>query len=97
MALFGGKDTLTVTDTEYSWKKNEIKIVDGYLTSKGIINNIRVPIADIETAVWSINPTKPTLAPTLKIIGRGVVLAELAVGIDIISDIQDWILKNIVK
>ncbi|MCM3675030.1 hypothetical protein M3699_14325 [Peribacillus simplex] len=97
MALFGGKETLTVTDKEYSWKKNEIKIENGYLVSKGIINNIRVPLSAIETAVWSINPTKPTIVPTLKIIGRGVVLAELAVGIDIINDIQDWILKNIVK
>ncbi|MBT2605629.1 hypothetical protein J7E55_21855 [Bacillus sp. ISL-53] len=97
MALFGGKETLTVTDTEYSWKKNEIKIIEGYLVSKGVINNIRVPLNAIETAVWSLNPTKPTITPTLKIIGKGVVLAELAVGIDIINDIQDWILKNIVK
>ncbi|MGY3314657.1 hypothetical protein ACV242_003153 [Peribacillus simplex] len=97
MALFGGKETSTVTDKEYVWKKNEIKIENGYLVSKGIINNIRVPLNAIETAVWSINPTKPTIAPTLKIIGKGVVLAEMAVGIDIINDIQDWILKNIVK
>ncbi|MCK2017954.1 hypothetical protein [Peribacillus frigoritolerans] len=41
MALFGGKETSTVTDKEYVWKKNEIKIENGYLVSKGIINNIR--------------------------------------------------------
>jgi len=97
VGLFSGKDTLNVTSTAYSWKKNEIKIEDGYLISKGIITNIRVPIEAIETVVWSMNPAKPTLAPSLKIIGKGVVLVELAVGIDLINEIQDWILKNIVK
>lgn len=97
MALFGGKNTLTATETEYSWKKNKIKIENGYLTSSGVINTIRVPLNAIETVVWSMNPAKATIIPTLKIIGKGVVLAEIQVGIDIINDIQDWILANAVK
>ncbi|MDH5161830.1 hypothetical protein [Heyndrickxia oleronia] len=94
MALLEEMSTLTTTNTEFIWKKNKIVIDNGYLTTSGVINNIRVPLNAIETVVWSINPAKPTLSPCLKIIGKGIVLAEIQIGIDIINDVQDWILTK---
>ncbi|GIN87650.1 hypothetical protein J6TS2_40360 [Heyndrickxia sporothermodurans] len=95
MALLGENTTWTTTNTEFFWKKNRLIVENGYLTSSGVINNIRVPLRAIETVVWSINPAKPTISPSLKIIGKGIVLAEIQVGIDIINDVQDWILTKI--
>lgn len=95
MALLGENNTWTTTNTEFFWKKNRIIVENGYLTSCGVINNIRVPLNAIETVVWSINPAKPTISPALKIIGKGIVLAEIQVSVDVINDVQDWILTKI--
>ncbi|MED3655285.1 hypothetical protein P4489_13350 [Heyndrickxia sporothermodurans] len=95
MAYLDGSNVLTESNMEYLWKKNKITIENGYLMSSGLINNVRVPLKAIETVVWAINPAKPTLSPALKIIGKGIVLAEIQIGIDIINDVQDWILEKL--
>ncbi|MGE8205921.1 hypothetical protein ACQKP0_15315 [Heyndrickxia sp. NPDC080065] len=95
MTFLTEKCEFSTTNTEFIWKKNKLVIEDGYLITSGVINNIRVPLKSIETVVWCINPAKPTISPALKIIGKGIVLAEIQVGTDIINDIQDWILKKV--
>lgn len=95
--MFKAKETRDVTNTEFIWKKNYFKIKDGYLKTGGTLNTNRIPLNAIETVVWSLNPLKPTMTPPLRVIGKGVVLAEIPVGIDIIEDIQDWIVNNVIK
>ncbi|MDA2450888.1 MULTISPECIES: hypothetical protein [Bacillus] len=43
LGLFGTKKPKTVTDTEFSWKDNKIKITERYVETSGLINFIRVP------------------------------------------------------
>lgn len=97
MGLFGKSGEKIVTDREYSWKQNTIRIDGDYLLSSGVTTTVRVPVASIETVTWSMNPLKPTIAPNLKIIGCGTTLAEMAIGVDIINDVQDWFMKNVIK
>ncbi|MEK4029515.1 MULTISPECIES: hypothetical protein [Bacillaceae] len=85
----------TTTDTEYRWKKNVIKVDKGFLISKGIVTNVRIPIHHIDTVVYSMNPKKPALVPGLKIIGKGTVLAELDISGEYIESVQDWLLQVI--
>ena len=91
MGLFGS--ALTKTDTEYSWKQNKISIENGYLKSAGLINTVRIPLHHIDTVTYSIEGIK--IAQELKIIGKGTVLGTLKVGLDLIDEIQDWILNKI--
>ncbi|MCM3587349.1 hypothetical protein M3182_16550 [Mesobacillus maritimus] len=96
MALFGSKSPeKIVSNTEFSWKANKIKIENGYLTSEGLINIVRIPIRDIETVTYTIEGVKEALTPELNIIGKGVLLGKLKVGIDLKDEIQDWILERI--
>ncbi|WP_100331087.1 hypothetical protein [Bacillus xiapuensis] len=85
----------TVTATECRWKKNSIKVEKGYLISKGLITNVRIPLQHIDTAVYSMNPKKPALMPALKIIGKGVILAEMDVSAEYVEIVQDWLLQAI--
>lgn len=89
------KATRNVNDNEFTWKKNVIKIENDYLLTGGTLHTTRIPLDSIETVVWSLNPLKPTIAPNIRIIGKGVILAELPIGLDIINDVQDWILEKI--
>lgn len=91
MGLFGS--SLKKTDTEFSWNKNKIYIEGGYLKSEGLINTVRIPLKHIDTITYSIEGIKIT--PELKIIGKGTVLGTLKLGLDLIDDIQDWILNKI--
>ncbi|KAB7704225.1 hypothetical protein F9802_18205 [Bacillus aerolatus] len=98
MAVFMDGDTAiecTATDTEYCWKKNVIKVDKGFLISKGLITNVRIPIHHIDTVVYSLNPKKPAIMPGLKIIGKGVVLAEMDITGEYIESVQDWLLRVI--
>jgi hypothetical protein len=96
MSLFGSKaEGKTVTDTEFSWKKNNIRIINGYLKSEGLINMVRIPIKHIETVTYVINTTKPSISVELRIIGKGTILGTLEVGIDLKDEIQDWLLEKL--
>ncbi|KIL74526.1 hypothetical protein [Bacillus badius] len=98
MTPFLNEDTAvecTATATEYCWKKNVIKVDNGFLISKGPITNVRIPVQHIETVVYSMNPKKPALVPGLKIIGKGTVLAELDISAEYIESVQDWLLQVI--
>lgn len=85
----------TVTATEYAWKKNSIKVEHGYLISKGMITNVRIPLQHIDTVVYCMNPKKPALVPSLKIVGKGVILAELEIAPNYVESVQDWLLQAI--
>lgn len=87
----------TATDTEYCWKKNVIKVDKGFLISKGLVTNVRIPIHHIDTVVYSMNPKKPAIVPGLKIIGKGTVLAELDISGEYIESVQDWLLQVIAR
>lgn len=94
--MFGSKEKgRQVTETSFTWKKNEIHIEGNYLVTKGTLINNRIPLKAIDTVVWAMNPLKPSLVPSLRIIGQGVVLGEIGVGLDIISDVQDWLLEKL--
>lgn len=96
MALFGSKASdKIVNQKEFSWKSNKIKIENGYLTSEGLINIVRIPIKDVETVTYTIEGVKEAFTPELNIIGKGVILGKLKVGIDLKDEIQDWILERI--
>ncbi|MFK2827003.1 hypothetical protein QYG89_15225 [Bacillus sp. B190/17] len=98
MAFFMNEDAAvecTATDTEYCWKKNMIKVENGFLISKGPITNVRIPIHHIDTVVYSMNPMKPTIMPGLRIIGRGATLAEMDIPGEYIESVQDWLLRVI--
>jgi len=98
MAIFADEEAAlecTVTATQYCWKKNVIKVENGYLISKGLITNVRIPLQHIDTVVYSMNPKKPALVPGLKIIGKGVILAEMDISAEYIERIQDWLLQVI--
>ncbi|WP_312498080.1 hypothetical protein [Bacillus luti] len=95
MGLFGAKNTKMITDTEFSWKDNVIKITDTYVESSGLINIVRVPKKHIETVAYEIKTGKVSMSVDLHLIGKGVVLGTIAVGIDLKDEIQDWLLKNL--
>ncbi|OLN21591.1 hypothetical protein BTO30_14000 [Domibacillus antri] len=82
-----------VTATSYCWKKNIVKVEEGYLKSTGMITNTRIPIVHIDTVVYSYNPKKPAIVPVLKIIGKGAVLCEMEISAEHIEPVQDWILR----
>ncbi|HFV0310733.1 hypothetical protein [Bacillus mobilis] len=95
MGLFGTKNAKTVTDTEFSWKDNKIKITDTYVESSGLINFVRVPKKHIETVAYEIKTGKVSMSVDINLIGKGVVLGTIAVGIDLKEEVQDWLLKNL--
>ncbi|KWU68451.1 hypothetical protein AWW71_04965 [Bacillus cereus] len=95
MGLFGTKNAKTITDTEFSWKDNKIKITDTYVESSGLINVVRVPKKHIETVTYEIKTGKVSISVDINLIGKGVVLGTIAVGIDLKEEIQDWLLKNL--
>lgn len=95
MGLFGTKNAKTITDTEFSWKDNKIKITDTYVESSGLINFVRVPKKDIETVAYEIKTGKVSMSVDINLIGKGVVLGTIAVGIDLKEEVQDWLLKNL--
>ncbi|OZI12871.1 hypothetical protein CD798_06110 [Bacillaceae bacterium SAOS 7] len=100
MAIFTDEEKAlecTVTDTECLWKKNVIKIENGYLVSKGLVTNVRIPLHHVDTVVYSMNPKKPALVPGLKIVGKGVILAEMDISAEYIETVQDWLLQVIEK
>ncbi|WP_242250240.1 hypothetical protein [Bacillus cereus group sp. BfR-BA-01324] len=95
MGLFGTKNAKTVTNTEFSWKDNKIKITDTYVESSGLINFVRVPKKHIETVTYEIKTGKVSMSVDINLIGKGVVLGTIAVGIDLKEEVQDWLLKNL--
>ncbi|MFD1387652.1 hypothetical protein ACFQ4Z_12655 [Oceanobacillus oncorhynchi subsp. oncorhynchi] len=95
--MFGEKKGVKVNAETFTWKKNVIKVEGDYFTTGGTLVNSRIPVDAIETVVWGMNPLKPTVIPKVKIIGKGTVLAEIPVGLDIINDVQDWILEYAVN
>ncbi|HHT7202547.1 MULTISPECIES: hypothetical protein [Bacillus] len=95
MGLFGTKNAKIVTDTEFSWKDNKIKITDTYVESSGLINFVRVPKKHIETVAYEIKTGKVSMSVDINLIGKGVVLGTIAVGIDLKEEVQDWLLKNL--
>lgn len=95
MGLFGTKNAKTITDTEFSWKDNKIKITDTYVESSGLINVVRVPKKHIETVTYEIKTGKVSISVDINLIGKGVVLGTIAVGIDLKEEVQDWLLKNL--
>ncbi|MCC2483681.1 hypothetical protein LKM01_17805 [Bacillus pacificus] len=95
MGLFGTKNAKTITDTEFSWKDNKIKITDTYVQSSGLINVVRVPKKHIETVAYEIKTGKVSMSVDINLIGKGVVLGTIAVGIDLKEEVQDWLLKNL--
>lgn len=95
MGLFGSKTAKIVTDTEFSWKDNKIKITDFYVESSGLINIVRVPKKHIETVTYEIKTGKVSMSVDINLIGKGVVLGTIAVGIDLKDEVQDWLLKNL--
>ncbi|HFK1513694.1 MULTISPECIES: hypothetical protein [Bacillus cereus group] len=95
MGLFGTKNAKTITDTEFSWKDNKIKITDTYVESSGLINFVRVPKKHIETVTYEIKTGKVSMSVDINLIGKGVVLGTIAVGIDLKEEVQDWLLKNL--
>jgi hypothetical protein len=97
MGLFGSKTpSKIVTDTEFSWKTNKIKITDdGYLVSEGLIHFVRIPIRHIETVTYCIKGVKDAVTPEIQIIGKGVVLGTLQVEADLRDEIQDWLLEKL--
>ncbi|OMP66931.1 hypothetical protein [Domibacillus epiphyticus] len=96
MVIFTEEQTeAVVTETSYCWKKNIVKVEDGYLKSTGMITNTRIPIVHIDTVVYSYNPKKPAIVPILKIIGKGTVLCEMEISAEHIEAVQDWILRVI--
>ncbi|OES45607.1 hypothetical protein [Domibacillus iocasae] len=84
-----------VTELSYCWKKNSVKIEDGYLKSTGMITNTRIPLKHLDTVVYSYNPKKPAIVPVLKMIGRGAVLCEMEISAEHIEAVQDWMLRAI--
>jgi hypothetical protein len=96
MTLFGSKNSgVNVTENEFSWKKNKISVVNGYLVSEGLINVVRIPVRHIETVTYSIEGVKEAITPELRIIGKGTILGTLKVGVDLKDDIQDWLIENL--
>lgn len=96
MAIFTGEPAeAVITDCSYCWKKNTVKVEDGYLKSTGMITNTRIPLIHVDTVVYSYNPKKPAIVPVLKIIGKGAVLCEMEVSAEHIEAVQDWILNAI--
>jgi hypothetical protein len=94
MGFFSTKGS-TITDNEYSWKKNKISIQNGYLVSEGLINIVRIPTKHIETVTYSIEGVKEVFTPELQLIGKGVVLGKLKVGVDLRDEIQDWLMEKL--
>jgi len=93
MAIFTDEQAqAVVTESSYSWKKNCVKVEDGYLKSTGMVTNTRIPIKHVDTVVYSYNPKKPAIVPVLKIIGKGTVLCEMEISTEHIEAVQDWIL-----
>ncbi|WP_046176146.1 hypothetical protein [Domibacillus indicus] len=96
MAIFTeSQEEAVITETSYCWKKNSIKIENGYLKSTGMVTNTRIPINHVDTIVYSYNPKKPAIVPVLKIIGRGAVLCEMEISAEHIEGVQDWLLRVI--
>ena len=95
--MFGDKKGTKDNADSFTWKKNVIKVEGDYFTTGGTLVTSRIPVDAIETVVWGMNPLKPTIAPHLKIVGKGVVLAEIPVGLDIINEVQDWMMDNVVN
>ncbi|KKK40098.1 hypothetical protein WQ57_01515 [Mesobacillus campisalis] len=85
----------TVSEPEFSWKTNKIKIENGYLVSEGLINIVRIPVRHIETVTYTIEGVKEAFTPELNIFGKGVLLGKLKVSIDLKDEIQDWILERV--
>jgi len=95
MGLFSSKNPKTITDTEFLWKDNAIKITDTYVETSGLINFVRVPKKHIETVTYEIKTGKVSVSVDINLIGKGVVLGTIAVGIDLKEEVQDWLLKNL--
>lgn len=107
MALFGGdkKNGKTVSDSEFSWKSNFLKINGRFLETGGLIGTCRVPLNAIETVVIeTIEPmdslnvlkaAKEAMSPRVILIGKGTRLTYIKVGLDIANDIQEWLLDKI--
>lgn len=90
-----GQAEAVVTDSSYCWKKNSVKIEDGYLKSTGMVTHTRIPLKHVDTVVYSYNPKKPAIVPVLKIIGKGAVLCEMEISAEHIEAVQDWVLHVI--
>ncbi|EOO65512.1 hypothetical protein ACQVPJ_26240 [Bacillus mycoides] len=95
MSLFGTKNPKQITDNEFTWKKNTIKITDMYVESSGLINIVRIPKKHIETVTYQIKTTKPSMSVDINLIGKGVVLGTIDVGIDLKDEIQDWLMSRL--
>ncbi|MGN4865229.1 hypothetical protein [Bacillus cereus] len=70
MSLFGTKNPKTVTDTEFSWKDNKIKITERYVETSGLINFIRVPKKHIETVTYEIKAGKVAMSVDINLIRK---------------------------
>lgn len=95
MGLFGTKNPKTVTDTEFAWKDNKIKITERYVETSDLINFIRVPKKHIETVTYEIKTVKVAMSVDINLIGKGVILGTIAVGIDLKDEVQDWLLEKL--
>ena len=93
--LTENQNEAVVTDLSYCWKKNSLKVEEGYLKSTGMVTNTRIPLKHVDTVVYSYNPKKPAIVPVLKIIGKGAVLCEMEISAEHIEAVQDWILQAI--
>ncbi|MFY3790429.1 hypothetical protein ACOQFO_01725 [Ureibacillus sp. MALMAid1270] len=102
MGFFRGKNGVNVTDSEFTWKTNFLKINGRFLETGGLIGTIRVPIDAIETIVIEtlepmdslniLKAAKEAMSPRVILIGKGTRLAYLKIGIDIANDVQEWLL-----
>ncbi|OXS80013.1 hypothetical protein [Domibacillus enclensis] len=96
MTIFtDGQAEAEITESSYCWKKNSVKVEDGYLKSTGMVTHTRIPLKHIDTVVYSYNPKKPAIVPVLKIIGKGTVLCEMEISAEHIEAVQDWMLNVI--
>lgn len=92
MGLFSQPKAIN-TPSEYSFKHNFLKVNGDFLEIGGLIGTARVHLDAIETVAYSVKVPGITMA--LKIIGCGVVLAEVNVGVDIMNEVQEWILTAV--
>ncbi|WP_338449505.1 hypothetical protein R4Z09_25575 [Niallia oryzisoli] len=107
MGIFSGgaKTNKQVSEIEYSWKSNFLKINGKFLETGGLIGTIRVPLEAIETVVIEtlepieslnvLKAAKEAMTPRVILIGKGTRLAYLKVGIDIANEVQEWLLERI--
>lgn len=99
MALFGGKkeELFTMEDSVIEFNKNILKIEESngidFLVTNGIIGMNRIPLKDIDTVVWGLDGVG--INTDLKIVGKGIILGQIKVGVNLAGRLQEWILLKI--